>query len=385
MPGNKHFVVHMGHRKTGSSAFQTWLGASAASLAARGVLFEAEATGPTGNGGRVVKALMKTDDPQAQRKNLARLEAFRNAIGRFCGDTVVHSAERWFSAVAPSRPDGTYVAADVLRRAHHMAAGLRGLGAGRITAIIVLRNSADRAVSSVAQSLRTLRSSPSLASLPPPVDNAIVPYRLVFDALQAAGMEVAPVLHDPGDDPAPLAQRIFRAAGLEARLDGMDFSAEPVNRAMGVVGCHASDLVRAWLDALPTEPGEGGRGIAKTLLRTTFDASPLAARDAPFNGIGPERVAEIQARQAPLDAQLEPLLGAEAVARLGRTKWEGRPLSPLRIEELSPEQRHDVADLLRRFTEALRGHHKLAKVVNGAEARLLDRADAVERGTARAG
>ena len=56
---------------------------------------------------------------------------------------MVHAAERWLRAVASSRLDGTCVAAGVLRFANHMAAGLRGLGTGRITAIIVRRNAAD--------------------------------------------------------------------------------------------------------------------------------------------------------------------------------------------------------------------------------------------------
>ncbi|WP_101065633.1 hypothetical protein [Roseovarius salinarum] len=374
----RHFVLHMGPSKTGTSAFQSWLTDMAPALSERGILFETEATGATGNGGRVAEGLAGVPRPGMEIKVEKRLATFRQAITAFEGDAVLQSAERWFGIL--ERSERAYDPTHTRARARHAVHILRALGAERITAVIVLRNAGDRAVSAAAQRLRTLKPDTRLAFMPRSVDKFVVPYHRVFADLRAEGMEVAPLLYDPPGTTDPLPLRVMRTAGLGDRLDGLPVEADSVNRSMGVVGCHAGDQITDWIGQLPRDQGQKVRNSLKKVLRTAFDASPIADRDVPFNGVGPDRIADLQERQAPFNARLGDELTTAEIERLNRTKWADRPLSPLRLGDLTAEQRNDVADLLRRVAEEIRIAPKLMRLVDGAEAELIERGERIARG-----
>lgn len=355
-----HFVLHIGPDKTGTSAAQRWFSDQRAALAAEGVLYSANGCGEDGAFNALVAGLLELPSSGDPEDGRCKHAAFRQDLSAFVGETVLLSAED-FSYRLMKKDNGIsprFGPKRVAMETHKLVTALRRLGATRITVLVVLRNEGDRAVSRVVQTIQDLRLPPlAPADLPPPCDLLVHAHHFLLRALDDLGIDWEPVLYKDDSDPRPLAARLLTAAGLAPVLRAAPPADARVNRSMGLAGCSAAMQIKdIILRNRKEKPGKTLTGLrhGHASFQKAYAALGGTQADTPFNGIGAARIAEVIEAQERINTVFRNRLDAAALSALSRSKWQDMPISPLRAEQMSTDERQRTGQIMDAFAREVR-------------------------------
>ena len=246
-------------------------------------------------------------------------------------------------------------------RLAHLLFELAQHGITSVSAVLVLRNEADRYVSGLVQRVQSMTTRPWQKMGDVPADELVQPIDRFIAALRAAQVDVVTIPYTDPDDARPLLDRF---AGTALKIDtSTDWVplADKVNVSLGVVGCVCGKTIAGLIETTYADDASAIQracGWSKKQLRGAYSDIMQGEADAPFNLAGPERIKLIQDIQAPSLRALANELTAAQLEVLGRTKWLGVPKSPQSADELDPREQLLFTSILHRFVERVRAHSK---------------------------
>jgi len=153
-----HAILHMGPPKTGTSAIQLGLLQNTDRLRRDGMLLSNTVGQQNGNSGILAANLIGpiANDPRPPTKDARPL--FQDEVAAFTGDTIIISAEAFFNRLL-NFGDNLSANARLDRmkpRLAHLLFELAQHGITSVSAVLVLRNEADRYVSGLVQRVQSM-------------------------------------------------------------------------------------------------------------------------------------------------------------------------------------------------------------------------------------